>query len=1263
MKAFTTIYDSKTNTYTRLDNLPDYVRDEDIGITGNALTVMKSRYIRKDKDGNPIETVAGMFYRIALIVANGEGDEVVEKFYKLMSEIRFFPNTPTFLGAGTPLKNLAACYVLPVDDEMGRGEDGIFNTLRNAALIQQTGGGVGFSFGRIRPKGAIVSRSNGKATGPIGFLETYNKAFDVIAQGGCLSPDTLVATSEGMLRLSEIVSNNESGWKEHDIYVPTDEGVQRSPRSFNNGIAPTLKVRTKDGLEIVGTYNHKVKVMSSSGPVWRRLDELSTGDNLLVMLGQHQGKLKALKQVNITHHNQNPIKTPLVLDEILAFVLGYMTGNGFVASQGDDSRVGFSVPLKSYLIDELPAILTQLFPGCNIHTNRKPNDQSITFVIDSCILKDFLRVNGFAKNKSINASIPLLIRQSPINIVGSYLRGLFEADGSVLHGYPSFTTTSVQLLKDAQSMLIGLGCPVSVRETATPNRFGSNPVWSLRITSHIGLNAWKENIGCHALSRFMECMNYHPNLDKESVYALPYPELWVNPILEEITLPQIDRQGRGTGKKMRSEFPELRRRLLSYKRGANNLTASAYQSILEEYDLAEKVYGLSSLWYSPVESVDYAGEMLTLDIEVENNHTYIANGIVTHNSRRSANMGVMPVHHPDIREFITCKAKEGDIANFNISVAITDDFMTALEKDTKYPLISPVDNTVVKWESAKEIFDLIVEYAHRNGEPGVLFIDEMNRYNPVPHLYTLEATNPCGEQALGPYENCCLGSINLVKHIDPETRKIDWDLLRDTIYTATHFLDNVVTVNQYVPEVPQLKQAADRARRIGLGKMGMADALIMLGYSYSSQIGRDAASLIMEYITYYSMAKSVELAKERGSFDAYKGSIYDPETFKFEAPDYENPLRNSFLGLDWSELIEDIKKFGIRNAANTTIAPTGTISTVAMVEGYGCEPIFALGYVRHFMDGDKKKELPYTSPLLNEWLDNHNNYIPSKDAIDAIKAWAAQYGTIQKCPDANAYLKQVFVVAGDISPEDHVLMQAALQRYCSNSISKTINFPEGAPRDDVAKVYKLAHKLGCRGLTVYVTGSRDQVVLETADTKAKKQQSQQPQPEPQVTKRQRPSKLTGSTFKKSTPAGVAYVTVNSDESNQPFEVFLNVGKAGSEISAISEALGRLISLALRMPAHTSPKERLDWVKSELQGIGGSRPFGFGKNRVLSLPDGVAKVIDEYLGSNGNIIANNDPVVYNGETKQSGDICPECGEASFLNIEGCRKCHQCGYSEC
>ena len=590
-------------------------------LTENAHQVLIRRYVRRGRDGQPVETVEEMFWRVAYHVAKVEqtwGEDIIQRareFYEILSSKSFFPNSPTFTGAGTPLGQLAACFVLPISDDMGRDPAGIFQTLRDAALIQQTGGGNGFSFSRLRPKNSLVKSSAGQATGPVGFLRVYDKAFGEIAQGG---------------------------------------------------------------------------------------------------------------------------------------------------------------------------------------------------------------------------------------------------------------------------------------------------------------------------------------------------------------------------------------------------------------------------------------------------------------SRRGANMAVLRVDHPDIEEFITCKTDENAITNFNISVGVTDAFMDAVEQDKEWELRFPdvsapeyrkFNGTLEQAEAAglpilvhkrvraRELFDKIVKQAHHNGEPGVLFLDTANRANPVSQLYQLESTNPCGEQWLGPYENCCLGSINLAQHFGPENT-VDWAKLQRNVELATRFLDDVVDANAYVPAVAQLKQAAHTARRIGLGIMGLADLMYHAGIRYGSVEGQEFAAQVMDFVRFHAMKTSIGLAQVRGSFPALEGSIYDPQQLRWSPPRSLVPFTHDWgrPAVDWDEITAGIRQYGIRNAAQTTVAPTGTIATVAGCEGYGCEPVFALAYVRHVNDNGKDLQLSYASPLFDQALGEAGLGV---EARETIVARVLEYGSCQGIEGVPEEIRNVFVVSQDITAEEHVRMQAALQAFVDNSLSKTVNFAAG----------------------------------------------------------------------------------------------------------------------------------------------------------------------------------------------------------------------------
>jgi ribonucleoside-diphosphate reductase alpha chain len=452
------------------------------------------------------------------------------------------------------------------------------------------------------------------------------------------------------------------------------------------------------------------------------------------------------------------------------------------------------------------------------------------------------------------------------------------------------------------------------------------------------------------------------------------------------------------------------------------------------------------------------------------------------------------------------------------------------------------------------------------------------------------------------------------------------------------------------------------------------------GIRYGSEESEEFAAQVMEFVRYHAMLASIQLAEKRGSFPVIKGSIYDPDELQWEPPKPIDSYTKNWdrPSVDWEMVLKGIREKGIRNAAQTTVAPTGTIATVAGCEGYGCEPVFALAYIRHVNDNGKDLELLYTSPLFEKVLrESGIDDETYKTIIDQV----VESGSCQNIPEIPEHIREVFVVSQDISAEEHVRMQAALQAFVDNSLSKTVNFPANALEDDVATVYKLAWELGCKGITVYVTGSRQKVVLET---KATAQQVEQLETladlkEEQLTiwhetKKPRPRRLKGYTYNINTPLGKTFVTVNENGGNHPFEIFISTAKAGSDTAAVSEAIGRLLSYILRLASPVSPRERLNEIVRQLAGIGGGRPLGFGPNRVRSLPDGVSQALREYLDDTAEGSLTHDWDNGHHPDKENlpslekplfkvGDLCPECGQAAVVNEEGCRKCYACGFSEC
>lgn len=610
-------------------------------------------------------------------------------------------------------------------------------------------------------------------------------------------------------------------------------------------------------------------------------------------------------------------------------------------------------------------------------------------------------------------------------------------------------------------------------------------------------------------------------------------------------------------------------------------------------------------------------------------------------TRRGANMGILKVDHPDIKEFITCKL-EGGITNFNISVAATDKFMSALANGEKYDLIEPHSGKVVGQEDAREIFNLICDCAWRSGDPGMIFIDKVNNgpANPVPTLGPVESTNPCGEQPLYPFDACNLGSIFLNYFVVQKNGKyeFDWDELAKVSKEAVRFLDDVIEVNPY--PLQQIWDTVRSIRRIGLGIGGWADALYLLGVPYNSEEALELARKVMKTINDASHEASEELATERGAFPLWKESIF-----------------------------KDGKK--IRNSAITTIAPTGTIGILANTSG-GCEPVFALAYKHMVKDESLHREMFFTDPAFKEVAKREGFW------SEELEKKVAEMGNVHGVESVPEKWQKVLVTSHEITPEWHVRMQAAWQEYTDNAVSKTINLPNEATVDDVAKAYLMAYETGCKGITIYRDGCKEWQVLNVGTKKeeakpteeAKTAVIQEEIAEMAAELRSRPHKLQGNTYKVKTPVGTAFVVVNSDELGNPFEVFINVGKAGTHVMADAEALGRLISLSLRVPSKYPPRALAESVVEQLSGIGGAESVGFGNNKVRSLADGVAKVLRDYLKGEEIKEEVEEETSFVGEQQslpldknKRGDLCPECGQASLVLEEGCAKCYSCGASKC
>ncbi|MDD3050010.1 MAG: vitamin B12-dependent ribonucleotide reductase [Candidatus Cloacimonetes bacterium] len=605
-------------------------------------------------------------------------------------------------------------------------------------------------------------------------------------------------------------------------------------------------------------------------------------------------------------------------------------------------------------------------------------------------------------------------------------------------------------------------------------------------------------------------------------------------------------------------------------------------------------------------------------------------------TRRGANMAILRVDHPQIMEFITAKENTSELTNFNLSVGITEEFMRAVYQDETYNLVSPTNKEIIDSLKARDVFTLIVEMAHKNGEPGIIFLDRINKFNPTPHLGDIESTNPCGEQPLLPNEACNLGSINLCGMFNEKlSDKIDWDLLKQVVRDSVEFLDDVINRSNF--PLKEINEMVKGNRKIGLGIMGWADLLYKLEIPYNSEQAVELAEKIMEFIDYFAKAKSVELAEKYGSFPNFKGSIYESGSLLRDGKQF-----------DWKEMNQIITEKGIRNATHTTIAPTGTISMIAETSS-GIEPQFSLVYVKNVMDGDK---LLYVNPIFEKVMKEASLY--SKSLMEKV----AEAGSLNKLDEIPEKVKKVFVTSHDITPEWHIKMQSAFQKYTDNAVSKTINFSKEASKEDIRMGFELAYQSGCKGVTVYRDGIRENQVLNVGKTVKTVKETEK------IAPRNRPQFLEGVTQRIETGCGHLYVTINSDERGA-FEVFTQMGKVGGCASAQLEAIARLSSLALRSSV------KVESLIEQLKGIRCPSPMWNKGKLVTSCADAVSIALKNFhemekkekKEKKTSVISDEseseEPST--GEIKMSG-TCPDCGSAIEFS-EGCMKCLSCGWSKC
>lgn len=729
-------------------------------LTPNALRVLESRYLKKDEEGKIVETPQQLFQRVAQNIASAESyfnpsltdDEIFEigkQFYQMMASLEFLPNSPTLMNAGGALQQLSACFVLPVGDSM----EEIFEAVRNTALIHKSGGGTGFNFSRLRPKNDLVSSTQGNSSGPLSFMSVFNAATEVIKQGGCISYQSLVRTNHGVKPIAEFLDCPPLGDNPSRHLVYTNGQFERAFLAQDNGQAEVYCLKTKLGVEICSTYNHQIGVVNQEGEFdYKAAQEIKKGDWLIHVLGGHLAEDAELPEFNKKQHfNANQIKLPKKMNPELAELLGLYMADGCL-SRG---RIIFAVEKKDKELEKrIKYLMGRLFGLNYCRKEQKANENSFCLVFYSRDLADYFKQAGWSKTGAKQAFTPEDIFNSSKQSACAFVRGLFEGDGSVhSDGYPLLYSISEKLVKDVQQLLFGLGIVSGIRKSKIGNRYGKNPVYTLSVIQQRSIQEFINQIG-YISSRKNKLL-----LARQKVKDLhPYD---IIPNQGNLLRKLYRGPGKGCaqGRMDKGANRKLYRAVQHYlsaisNSSKRNLPRKKLIQLMEEFKelrnprLAKMVN--DEYFYSPVVEITKK-RAATMDIMVPEAGHFVANSILVHNKRRGANMGILNVDHPDILEFIVAKEQEGTLNNFNISIALTDEFMEAVKKKKKYSLKNPRTGQPVKQLDANKVFDLIVHYAWKNGEPGVIFIDHINRDNPTPKLGEIESTNPCvaGETLVG----------------------------------------------------------------------------------------------------------------------------------------------------------------------------------------------------------------------------------------------------------------------------------------------------------------------------------------------------------------------------------------------------------------------------------------------------------------------------------------------------------------------------------
>jgi ribonucleoside-diphosphate reductase alpha chain len=1179
-------------------------------LSQNARTVLEKRYLVKDQTGAPTEQPEEMFWRVATTVADadrrygasdGAVQTVSEDFYRLMTERRFEPNSPTLMNAGRPLGQLSACF----------GAGTMVSTQAGPLPIE-----------RITVGTPVVTH-----------LGHYRRVTQTMRREGALFrvkidklPELIVTAEHPML--------TDRGWVAAGDLRPEADYVKIGVVRDTDIDAPVVDL---DG-ELRDDWMYQAN-----------RDERGRS-------GQFSSQV-------------TPVRAGVVVDRDVAWLLGFYVAEGSI-SKGYDVRFVMSMDEEAYG-QRVQRTLNERFGLESVAFTTQRQTSWRTVRVHSKLFARWLDRefgHGFAGKR-----VPDWMMHAPEDVQEAFLRGVAEGDGTPVNAYQTRIVMSNEgLVRQLFDVAVRLGYWPTLTKCSWPAGASTQP-WGMTFgPTH---NSGMVRDGCYRV-RAVEALDqvadvYNLEVEEDHTYVANHVVVhncFVLPVADALT----------NGKD--GIYDTLKAMAIIHQSGGG--TGFGFSRIRPKGSMVRSTTGVASGPVSFMQLYDASTD-----------------AVKQGGTRRGANMGILRVDHPNILEFITCKEDITKITNFNISVAVTDVFMAAVKAGTTYELKDPRNGAVVGELDANMVWEKMIEGAWRTGEPGCFFVDEANRYNPVPHLGSYEATNPCGEQPLLPYDVCNLGSINVGYYV--KDGQMDWAAFRRDIHLSTHFLDNIIDVNRY--PLVEIDTLSKRIRRIGLGVMGFADALVRLGIAYDSPEGVEFGRKVMAFVDTEGKRESERLAHERGAFPEWARSIWGPD---------ETCARDAS-----GKRIRPMQL--LRNCNITTVAPTGTISIIAGCSS-GLEPLFAVAFMRN--------QAGVMMPDVNEdFVD-----IAKREGwySDALMERIATEGRID-FPEVPAKWQRVFVTANAIKPEWHMRMQAAFQEHCDSGISKTTNFAHTATVADVRAIYELAYQLQCKGVTVYRDGSRDNQVLSTGATDKAKTEREKTGTAPAVAaasdkreigellgtlaerdaeierlrkvvfeveaentqrraKRSRPDKLRGTTSRYETPLGTMFANITEDDRGQPFEVFINLGKAGGSAMADAEAMGRLISLALRSGIPMMEIHR------QLRGIASDRVVGLGPKKILSVPDAIGMALEDWWrdhtqGVQQDLLSESGPAApvsreaaspvpvvapaprNAGETQPAREnyspsaesfigTCPDCG-SQLEFAEGCAKCHVCGFSEC